>query len=129
MNADQMNPDVASEPETGAAASPCEWGQGIQIEECSPLDHLVVRTKNSVYDLVIASGHDGDVLVRGGRLFPDFRHARLVGATAGCSTVKLRGVYVGLSIEFFADGRPVITSPVTEISLSAEPLDVTPSHH
>ena len=105
-------PDVS--PAALADALP-HWGEGIQIDACQPLERIVVRTRNSVYDLVV-SGREGDVLVRGGRLFPEFRQAQLVGATAGCHTVKLFGVYVGLCLELFVDGHSVTTSPVLEIS-------------
>ena len=99
----------------GAMRPAQNWDEGLQISACSPLDHLVVETKNSVYDIVVVSPNDGHVLVRGGRLFPDFRKAQLVGATAGGHTVKVLGVYVGLCLELFADRRSVITSPVAAI--------------
>jgi hypothetical protein len=109
-----MKHEVAEAPAIGATADMPTWDDGVQIDAFAPLDRLVVKTRNSVYDVVVVSPHEGNVLVRGGRLFPEFRQARLVGATAGCHTVKLLGVYVGLSLEFFA-GRSVTTSTVLEI--------------
>jgi hypothetical protein len=102
--------------------SPPKWdvrSEGMQLDECSPLDRLVVETRNSVYDIVVVSPKDGDVLVRGGRLFPDFCNAQLVGATAGGHTIKLLGVYVGLCLELFADHRSVTTSPVAAVYRAA----------
>jgi hypothetical protein len=78
-----------------------------------------VETRNSVYDVVVVSPKDGDVLVRGGRLFPDFRQAQLVGATAGGHTVKLLGIYAGLCLELFVDHRSVTTSPVAAVYRAA----------
>jgi hypothetical protein len=91
----------------------------IRIDSCEPLERLVVKTRNSVYDLVVVSGREGEVLVRGGRLFPEFRQAQLVGASAGGHTLKLFGVHVGLCLELFVDHRSVVTSPVLEISRPA----------
>jgi hypothetical protein len=111
--------DEANGQDLGATLSTPKGDDGIHIEACSPLDHLVVETRNSVYDIVVVSPQDGKVLVRGGRLFPDFRTAQLVGATDGGHTVKLLGVYVGLCLELFDDHRSVITSPVAAVYRAA----------
>lgn len=95
------------------------WNEGIQIDACSQLDHVVVETKNSVYDIVVVSSKDGRVLVRGGRMFPDFRKAQLVGATAGSHSIKLLGIYVGLCLELFVDDQTVTTSPVAAVYRAA----------
>ena len=60
-----------------------DWSDGIQIDSCPALEWIVVRTLNSVYDVIVLSGNAGEVLVRGGRFFPEFCRARLAGATAG----------------------------------------------
>jgi len=118
MNAGHVK-DAANGQDIGAALPMPKWDEGIQINACSPLDRLVVETRNSVYDIVVVSPKDGDVLVRGGRLFPDFRKAQLVGATAGGNTVKLLGIYVGLCLELFVDHRSVTTSPVAAVYRAA----------
>lgn len=97
---------------------------GLQIDSCSPFDRVVVQTRNSVYDLVVVSGPDGEILIRGGRLFPDFRQARLVGATGSGHAVKLLGVYEGLCMELHVDGRPVITSQVVAVSRAPTPVSM-----
>jgi hypothetical protein len=99
MNAHHVKPEPNGHDLAATLATP-NWNDGVQIEACSPLDRLVVETRNSVYDVVVVSPKDGDVLVRGGRLFPDFRQAQLVGATAGGHTVKLLGIYSGLCWSF-----------------------------
>jgi hypothetical protein len=118
MNAGHVKP-AANGHDIGETRPATNWDEGIQINACSPLDRLVVETRNSIYDIVVVSPKDGDVLVRGGHLFPDFRKAQLVGATAGGHTIKLLGVYVGLCLELFADRRSVITSPVAAIYRAA----------
>ena len=118
MNAGRVKP-TADGHDIGATPPMPEWSEGIHINACSPLDRLVVETRNSVYEIVVVSPLDGGVLVRGGRVFPDFRKAQLVGATAGGHTVKLFGVYVGLCVEFFVDRHTVTTSPVAAVYRAA----------
>ena len=91
---------------------------GVQIDSCEAPERIVVRTRNSVYDLVVCD-NEGDVLIRGGRLFPKFRRACLVGATAAGHTVKTLGIYEGLCLELFVDRRSIVTSTVLEISRSS----------
>jgi hypothetical protein len=118
MNAGHVK-DTANVHDLVATLPTPEWDAGMHIQACSPLDHLVVETRNSVYDIVVVSPKDGEVLVRGGRLFPDFRQAQLVGATAGGHTVKLLGIYSGLCLELFVDHRSVTTSPVAAVYRAA----------
>ncbi len=100
---------------------------GIQIDSLPPLEHFVVRTRNSSYDVIVVSGREGKVAIRGGRLFPEFRRAQLVGATGGGHVVKMLGVYVGFCLELFADRRSVVTSPVVEI-LRTPFVETTSTH-
>ena len=95
-----------------------EWTDGVQINEMNDLETLTVQTLNSVYEITVLSGHAGEVLVRGGRFFPEWTPAELSGASFGGSFLKLRGVYVGLKIEFLYDGQRIITSRVCHIVAS-----------
>jgi hypothetical protein len=69
-----------------------------------------------VYELTVLRGTDGDVLVRGGRAFPEFRHARLEGSTAGGSALSVRSVDVGRRMELQVDGRRFVSSTIQAIS-------------
>ena len=85
------------------------------------MQKVAVQTANNLYEIVIISGHEGDVLVRGGKFFPELTPANLAGATLGGSFCKMRGIYVGFRMEFTADGKRIITSPVETIAvLTAE---------
>jgi hypothetical protein len=114
-------------------AALCESSQpdadGVQIDTYKPLDCVQVHTRNSVYELVVISGRDGEVLVRGGRLFPEFQPARLIGATDGGHTVKLLGVHLGLCMELFAGDRSVVTSPVLSVTHVPAPRAANEPHH
>lgn len=98
-----------------------EWTNGVQVDELPPLDRLTVRTRNTIYDITVIEPFIGDVLVQGGRFFPQPTRARLSGASLGGSFLKLRGIYVGFSLELWCDGETVITSPVRQISPAPPP--------
>ena len=100
-----------------------EWEDGVQVDELTPLEQLVVRTRNSRYDITVLSPQTGDVLVQGGRFFPKPTPAKLSGASLGGSFLKMRGIYVGFRLELWRDGETVITSPVESIA-NARPDDV-----
>jgi hypothetical protein len=95
------------------------WSEGLSIDQLSPLDRLIVRTRHSTYEIVATEAGSADVLVRGGSFFPEFTAARLAGASLGGSFLKLRSVHVGFAIEFAVDTRAIVTSPVRSISVAA----------
>src|SRR6266567_2737053 len=80
------------------------WTEGIQLETIQDMEKLVVRTENSVYEITVICGRNGDILVRGGRFF-------------GGSFLKLRVIYVGFNLEIHFDKRLIITSRVRQISV------------
>src|SRR3989442_13622436 len=94
-----------------------DWNEGIQLETREDLDRLVVRTENSTYEITVISARAGEILIRGGRFFPEFTPARLAGSSLGGSFLKLRGIYVGFNLEVHFDRRLIITSRVRQISV------------
>jgi hypothetical protein len=92
-----------------------DWRHGVQVETLMDLTELTVVTENSTYELTIISASSGEILVRGGRFFPEFTPARLAGSSMGGSFLKIRGIYVGFNLEFHADGRAIVTSRVRSI--------------
>lgn len=103
----------------------CAWAQcGLQLDALEPLQVLRVRTRNSTYDLAVAGDQPGDLLVRGGRFFPDWTRVQLAGASLGRGCLKRHGIYAGFRMEFYWAGRHVVTSPVQSIlSERARPLE------
>jgi len=95
------------------------WNNGIQIDSLEDMQKIAVQTANNLYEIVIIAGHEGDVLVRGGKFFPELTPANLAGATMGGSFCKMRGIYVGFRMEFTANGKRVVTSPVETIAVLA----------
>jgi hypothetical protein len=95
-----------------------DWNDGIQIDHLPDLETLAIETMNSTYEITIVSGHGGDVLVRGGQFFTEKTPAHLAGATFGGSFLKLRGIYIGMRMEFLYEGRRIVTSPVRSIGVA-----------
>ena len=96
------------------------WTEGLQLEAMHDMEKLTVRTENSTYDITVISGRSGEILIRGGRFFPEFTAARLAGSSLGGSFLKLRGIYIGFSLEVHFEQRMIITSRVCNISLPIE---------
>ena len=93
-----------------------KWDDGVQVEQLRAMDRIEVRTRNSIYDIIV--GERGDVLVKGGRFFPDYTRAVVLGCSLGGAFLKLGGIYRGFSMEIMFDGTRIVTSPVEEVLAS-----------
>ena len=91
-------------------------GRAIHLDSCVPFEHIAVRTRRNDYDVVVLAGRAGDVCVRGGRFFKEFRRARLAGSTFGGSAIRVRTIEVGCPLELQVDGRRIVTSAVEAVS-------------
>jgi hypothetical protein len=89
--------------------------EAIRLASCEQFETIVVKTRRSVYEIVVLDGKTGDVLVRGGSDFPDFRRAVFVGATADGHAIKVNTLDIGLRMELHLGHSTVVTSPVTTI--------------
>jgi hypothetical protein len=86
-----------------------EWTHGIQIDQVPEMETVAVHTQNSVYEITILCGKTGEVLVRGGRFFPEWTPALLAGSTFGGSMLKVGGIYLGMRLE-------IVPEPVEMVS-------------
>jgi hypothetical protein len=90
----------------------------VSLGQLSAFDRIVITTRNHTYEVVVTSPDTGDVLVRGGTVFPRFTAVRLNGSTAGGSLIKARSVNVGVRVEFAVEGYvPVVTSRVQTLEV------------
>lgn len=89
-----------------------EWTDGVQIDQLPDLEMLAVSTVNNLYEIIVISGRTGEIIVRGGRFFPELTAARLVGSSLGGSFLKMRGIYVGFRMELHHNGHPIVTTQV-----------------
>jgi len=90
----------------------------IQLDSCRRFERILVRTRHSVYELIVL-GRGGCVFVRGGHAFPEFRRARVAGSSLG-SALMLRSVGVGRRMELQADGKYFVTSTIQALSRTDE---------
>jgi len=96
----------------------------MELGRLEPLTTLFVRTRNSLYRLVVADR--GEVLLQGGSLFPEPTPAYVEGAGAGASLLMPGRIVVGLLMEFRVGGKLFTTSPV--IAIAVEPPDDAPAN-
>src|SRR5262250_531749 len=94
-----------------------DWNEGIQLEMIRDMETVTVLTENSTYESNVICGRTGEILIRGGRFFPEFTPARLAGSSLGGSFPKLRRIYVGFSLEVHFEKRMIITSRVRKIAV------------
>ena len=88
----------------------------IHLDSCEELETIVVKTGSSVYELVVLRGDCGDVLLRGGRHFEEFRRVLFLGSTAGGGSLVPRTIDVGLRMKFIVADGFFITSAVESLS-------------
>jgi hypothetical protein len=103
----------AEEFRLGPAALSCH---AIRLDACFPFEHLAVRTRRTDYEVVVLPGSSGDVLVRGGRFFEEFRRVRLAGSTFGGSAIRVKTIQVGCPLELQVDGTRIVTSTIEAVS-------------
>ena len=91
------------------------WVDGMQVDALRDLDMLLVRTMNTVYDITVVTARTGEVIVRGGRFFPQPTRAVILGSSLGGAFLKLRGIYCGFALEVYASGTRIVTSAVQSV--------------
>ena len=69
------------------------WTEGLQLETVQDMESLTIQTENSTYEVTVICGRTGEILIRGGRFFPEFTAARLAGSSLGASTAPRHGRY------------------------------------
>ena len=86
---------------------------GVDLCQLPPFTTLVVRTRNSSYQIVVI---EGSICVRGGAFFPEPTSGYLDGAGNGAGPRRAAWIAVGMSMEVRADGRCVVTSRARSIT-------------
>ena len=94
-----------------------DWSHGVLLPHLAPHDRLIVRTRNSTYEIVVLVPYTASIMVRGGAFFPDFTPARVAGSSLGGGFLKLHGVYAGFQMELVTDDLPIITTRVRTVSV------------
>jgi hypothetical protein len=94
-----------------------DWSLGVLLPHLAPHDRLIVRTRNSTYELVVMVPHTASVMVRGGAFFPTFTPAHVAGSSLGGGLLKLHSVCPGFQMELVTDDLPIITTRVRMVSV------------
>ena len=74
-----MTPQIVSAGATLDFWSHEPWTNGVQIEQMDEMEMLLVRTRNSLYEITVMDGWRGEIVVRGGQFFPHATPAWLAG--------------------------------------------------
>ena len=93
--------------------------EGLSLDSLRPMSRLVVRTRNTLYRLVVL-GPGPSVLVQGGCYFPEAREAQLCGSSLGGSMLKTYWIGVGFRMELSGPTEHVVTSPVRSIEVERD---------
>lgn len=96
-----------------------EWSDGLDLNRLCELDELSVRTRNSVYRIVAIVPVRGEVMVQGGRFFPELTRTRFSGCSLGGAFLKQGGIYIGFRMEIQMGPRTIVTSDVQSIEIVA----------
>ena len=88
----------------------------INLGACRDLDRILVKSRHSVYEMIVLSADRGAVMVRGGVFGAEFQRATVTGSTFGGSAVKRRAICVGRFLELQVDGKAFLTSSVQAAS-------------
>lgn len=94
-----------------------DWSNGLLIDGLDPLETLEVQTRNTTYEISVMDARRGEILVRGGRFFPVYTRARLLGASLAGSFLKAGGIYTGFCMEFHTEDGPIVTTRVRQITV------------
>jgi hypothetical protein len=94
-----------------------DWSHGVLLPDLAPHDQLIVRTRNSGYEIIVMVLHTVSVMVRGGPFLSTFTRAQVVSSSLGGGFLKLHGVYTGLQMELVTDNLPIITTRVRTVSV------------
>jgi hypothetical protein len=98
-----------------------EWSAGVHLDRLAGLEQFAVRTRNTTYEITVMSPATGDVMIRGGKYFPEHTRAQLAGCSLGGSFLKVRTVHPGFAMELLHEGQRIVTTRVREITLRPVP--------
>lgn len=106
-------------------ASTVDKADGVSLATLSPLDTIVVRTRNSVYRIHLLDPQNGEALIMGGAFFPTTTRGVVAGATFGGSMLKRGVVLYGCSLEICANAQRITTTRVKDIQLNPRDAHVS----
>jgi hypothetical protein len=101
-----------------ATSGTCSTGDRrdeVCLDQLSAGDRVLATTRNHTYEIVVTSPWTGNVLVRGGRFFPEFTTLCLAGSLLSGTSIKMHSIVVGCRLEFADSRHAVITTRVRDV--------------
>jgi len=115
MTSEPTSDSTAAGPLLATAIEPLTGvDDDVALEDASAFERIVVRTRNSTYELVVIAADRGKVMVRGGA-FDAFRPGTVAGSTSGGSGLVARRICLGCHLELHVGGRVYVTSRIQQI--------------
>ncbi len=102
------------------------WKDGLQLESVDDFTEIHVQTRNSTYEITVIDGFSREVVVRGGRFFPEKTRVHLAGSSLGGGFLKVGGIYVGFSLELVSSEDTIITTRIRSIVVYSTPQSAKP---
>ena len=102
------------------------WKDGLQLESVDDFTEIHVQTRNSTYEVTVIDGFSREVVVRGGRFFPEKTRVHLAGSSLGGGFLKVGGIYVGFSLELVSSKDTIITTRIRSIVVYSTPQSAKP---
>ncbi len=79
---------------------------GIHLSRLKPGTRVVVKTKNSIYEMTVIEGNR--IWLKGGKYFPEFVERYFLGSTWGGACLKLHWVGYDMRMEFTNSSNGVV---------------------
>ncbi len=96
-------------------ASAADTAGGVRLRDLAAFDRLIIRTRNSVYDVTVLDAATARILAVGGFFLPGPVEVTLSGATLGGSLLKVGWILLGFHLEFLHDRQRVVTTRVRDV--------------
>jgi len=94
-----------------------DLSQGVALDKLSPLDTIVVQTRNSNYRISLLDPQTGRALIEGGPFAQPVD--AVVNGSVVRSTFKNGWIGTGMRLEFWTEGKLTSTSPVQSYQVEA----------
>lgn len=92
-----------------------DWSNAVPLHSLPDLTEIHVRTRNSIYEILVIDHQSGEILIRGGRFFADRTAAYLAGSSLRGSFIKSGVIHVGMNLEVLAGRETIVTSRVQSV--------------
>ena len=90
---------------------------GVGLADLEPLTTLLVRTRHSLYRIIVREPRELKILIQGGQRFVEPTEARFEGSSFGGSCLKVGWIARDMRMEIRCGNRRIVTSPVRSIEI------------